>query len=185
MTPTSQTLVFNATPLSLVVSVGFVLAVAVLGVMAWRRSARKGWTAWLEALRFVIAVLIAITLNQPEWREVYEPDFKPTLAVLTDVSHSMDTKDVLDAKQPVAEPRSRADATNPLTAPAAWESLNGRMEVVQENFSSRETPPEEATDLNGALDSLMQKYARLGAVVLASDGDWNTGSAPAQAATRL
>jgi hypothetical protein len=185
MTPTSQSLVFTATPLSLAVSIGFVLAMVVLAVMAWRRSARKGWTAVLEALRVVIALLIAITLNQPEWREIYEPDFKPTLAVLTDVSRSMDTKDVLDPKQPMAEPKSRADAAKPLSQPGAWETLKGRLDVVQETFSSRETPPEEGTDLNGALDSLMQKHARLGGVVLATDGDWNTGSAPSQAATRL
>src|SRR5216110_2132020 len=129
MTPTSQSLVFTATPLSLAVGIGFVAAVAVLAVMAWRRSARKGW----------IAVLIAITLNQPEWREVYEPDFKPTLAVLTDVSHSMDTKDVLDPKQPMAEPKSRAEAAKPLSQLGAWETLKGRMDVVQETFSSKET----------------------------------------------
>ncbi len=185
MTPTSQTLVFTATPLSLTVGIVFVLAVLVLAIMAWRRSARKGLTGWLEALRVLIAVMIAITLNQPEWREVFEPDYKPTLAVLTDVSHSMDTKDVLDAKLPAAEPKSRADAAKPFAAAAAWDSLKGRMDVVQETFSSKETPPEEGTDLNGALDSLMEKHPRLGAVVLVGDGDWNTGSAPAQAATRL
>ena len=185
MTPTSQSLVFTATPLSLTVSIAFVLAVAVLALMAWRRSARKGWTAWLEALRVLIAVCIAITLNQPEWREVFEPDYKPTLAVLTDISHSMDTKDVLDPKQPAAEPKSRSESTKPLADPAAWQALQGRMDVVQETFSSPETPPEEGTDLNAALDSLMEKHARLGGIVLASDGDWNTGSAPSQAATRL
>ena len=142
MTPTSQSLVFTATPLSLAVSIGFVIAVVVLAVIAWRRSARKGWTAVLETLRVIIAVLIAITLNQPEWREVYEPDFKPTLAVLTDVSHSMDTKDVLDPKLPMAEPKSRAEAAKPLSQPGAWDSLNGRLDVVQETFSSKETPPE-------------------------------------------
>ena len=185
MTPTSQSLVFTATPLSLAMSMVFVLTVVVLAVVAWRRSVRKRWTAWLESLRVLIAVAIAITLNQPEWREVYEPDYKPVLAVLTDVSHSMDTKDVLDPQQPAAEPRSRSEAAKPFADPAAWQPLRGRMDVVQETFSSKESPPEEGTDINAALDSLMEKHARLGGIVLASDGDWNTGSAPAQAATRL
>jgi hypothetical protein len=185
MTPTSQSLVFTATPLSLAVSIGFVLIVVVLAFTAWRRSARKAWTGWLEALRVLIATMIAITLNQPEWREVFEPDFKPTLAVLTDVSHSMDTLDVLDLKQPAAEPKSRADAAKLLAEPAAWDELKPRMDVVQETFSSREAAPREGTDLNAALDALMEKHPRLGSIVLASDGDWNTGSAPSQAATRL
>lgn len=185
MIPTSRSLVFTATPLSLTVSALFVLAVLILAVLAWRRSARKGWAGWLEALRVVIAVLIAITLNQPEWREVYEPDYKPTLAVLLDVSHSMDTRDVVDPRKTAAEPVSRADAARPLADPAAWQSLKGRLDVVQESFSSRETPPEEGTDLNAALNGLMEKHPRLGGVVLASDGDWNSGAAPSQAATRL
>ncbi|MDB6069968.1 MAG: putative rane protein, partial [Verrucomicrobiales bacterium] len=46
-------------------------------------------------------------------------------------------------------------------------------------------PPAEATDLLGALLRVLEQQPRLAAVVLASDGDWNTGPAPSQAATRL
>ncbi len=59
------------------------------------------------------------------------------------------------------------------------------MEIVVEPFSSSQQPPEEGTDLNAALAQAAEKHPRLGAVVLLSDGDWNTGEPPAQAATRL
>ena len=59
------------------------------------------------------------------------------------------------------------------------------MDVVVEPFSSGQQPPEEGTDINTALQKAAEKHPRLGAVVLLSDGDWNTGETPAQAAMRL
>ncbi len=185
MKSSSQSLVFTHTPVSLVVSVVFVLAVATLAVMAWRRSGFRAVTGWLELLRVVIAVCIAITLNQPEWREVFKPDTKPVLAVLWDHSRSMDTRDVLDPNAPKADPKSRAEIVKALTDVTAWDKLRQRMDVVIEPFSSAEEPPQDATDINGALSQAMEKYPRLAAVVLASDGSWNSGEAPSNAATRL
>ncbi|MCA9151869.1 MAG: hypothetical protein KDA92_21350, partial [Planctomycetales bacterium] len=42
-----------------------------------------------------------------------------------------------------------------------------------------------ATDLDAALEETRKRHENLRAVVLLSDGDWNTGNAPASAATRL
>ncbi len=185
MKPSSQSLVFTCTSASLIVSVVFVLVVMVLAMMAWRRSGFRAVTGWLELLRVLIAICIAVTLNQPEWREVFKPDTQPVLAVLWDQSRSMDTRDVLDAMSPKAEPRTRADAVKALADPAAWDKLRQRMDVVIEPFSSAEEPPLEATNINGALSQAMEKHPRLAAVVLASDGSWNSGEAPSNAATRL
>ncbi len=185
MNAASKSLIFTPSPTSVAVSVGFVLVVAVLGVIAWRRSGYRRSTGLLEALRLLIAVVIAVTLNQPEWREIFKPENKPTLVVLEDVSRSMETRDVVDAASPAAEPRSRAELAKPLTEQAAWREIAGRMDVVVEPFSSSQQPAEEGTDLNAALLRAAEKYPRLSAVALLSDGDWNTGEAPAQAATRL
>ncbi len=185
MTPTSQTLVFSQTPALIVCGMIFVAVTAVLAWMAWQRSGYRRSTGLLEGLRLLIAVAIAITLNQPEWREVFKPDTMPTLAVLTDVSHSMETCDVLDTKNPAADPKARSALVAPLADTAAWRQLADRMEVVVEPFSSNEEPAREGSDLNAALAQVAEKHARLSAVVLVSDGDWNSGEAPAQAATRL
>jgi len=185
MTLTSRSLVFAYTPASLIVSVTFVLLVAVLAVIAWRRSGWRASTGWLELLRVVIAAGIAITLNQPERREIYKPESKPALAVLWDDSHSMDTRDVLDPKSPNAAPGSRAESIKPLADAAAWGRLRRRMDVMIEPFSSSEEPPRGATDINGALSRAMEKHPRLAAVALASDGSWNSGESPSNAATRL
>lgn len=70
--------------------------------MGWKRSGWRASIGWLELLRVLIAVAIAITLNQPEWRETFKPDSKPVLAILRDVSGSMETTDVTDPANPAA-----------------------------------------------------------------------------------
>ena len=142
-------------------------------------------TGWLEGLRVLIAVGIALTLNQPEWREIFKPDSKPTLAVLVDVSRSMQTEDVFDPHNPSALPTARADAARPFLDPKAWSSLTQKMDVAIEPFSSDGQPPEDGTDLGGALAYAAQQYPHLRAVALVSDGDWNVGDPPSQSAIKL
>lgn len=183
--PVDQSLVFQTSPFVLAATAVFVLAVAVLGFMAWQRSGfRKGLGA-LEALRLLIALGVAVTFNQPEWREIFKPDFKPTLAVLADTSRSMDTEDVFDPARPASAPKSRGESVKPLLTDSAWSGLKDRFDVVIEPFSSGGQPAREGTDIQGALAQALEKHPRLGALVLISDGDWNAGEPPAIAATRL
>src|SRR5690606_18947175 len=125
---------------SITISVAFVLIVLVLAFMAWQRSGYRARTGVLEGLRVLIAILIAVTLNQPEWREIFEPDTKPTLVVLTDTSRSMETQDIIDPANPAAEPKSRTQQAAPLVDMVTWQPLTARMDVVQETFSSSEQP---------------------------------------------
>jgi len=62
-------LTFITTPGTVVLGVLIVLATAVLAYLGWQRAVKKRLMGWLELLRVLIAVCIAITLNQPEWRE--------------------------------------------------------------------------------------------------------------------
>jgi uncharacterized membrane protein len=181
MQPTASQLVFNPTPVAFAVGVAFVVAIAGLAFIAWRRSGYRPLMGWLELLRVIIAVGIAITLLQPEWLETFKPETKPTLAVLADVSGSMTTKDVLRGTQVI----SREDAAKPLLDEKLWAPLKERMEVVIEPFSSSQTPSTEGTDIHAALANVLEQQPNLKAVVLISDGDWNTGLPPSQATTRL
>lgn len=185
MQPTSSQLVFNPTPVAFAVGVAFVVAIAGLAFMAWRRSGYRPFTGWLELLRVIIAIGIAITLLQPEWLETFKPETKPTLVVLHDVSGSMTTKDVIDSTKPNAEPKSREETARPLIDAKLWEPLKQRMDVVIEPFSSAQEPATEGTDIHAALLGVLEKQPNLKAVVMTSDGDWNTGVPPSQAATRL
>jgi hypothetical protein len=186
MNSASHTLIFTPSQTSITVSIVFVAVVAGLAFMAWRRSGWRYSTGWLETLRVLIAILIAVTLNQPEWREIFEPESKPKLVILHDTSRSMETRDILDPALPKAEPKRRVDVVAPLINLAAWEELKKRMDITVTPFSSGEVTGSEGTDINTALSEVSEKnQQQLAAVVLLSDGDWNAGDPPAQAATRF
>jgi uncharacterized membrane protein len=185
MKAASQSLVFAWSPLSLVVSVLFVGVIAWLAWTAWERSGFRRVTGYLEGLRVLIALGIALTLNQPEWREIFKPDSKPTFAVLVDVSRSMQTLDVFDPHNPSAPPTSRAGTAKPFLDPKAWAALAEKMDVAIEPFSSNAKPPQDGTDLGGALADAAKKHPHLRAVVVVSDGDWNVGDPPSQSALKL
>ncbi|MEY2599313.1 MAG: hypothetical protein RLZZ142_1572 [Verrucomicrobiota bacterium] len=184
-TPSTQSLSLTHTPLSLGLGVAFVLAIAALGILAAKRSRFRTSVCLLEALRLLIACAIALTLNQPEWKQIFLPEFKPTIALLPDVSRSMETRDVADPSSPSAEPRSRTETVQHLIDPALWQPLAEKFEIVQEPFASSQPPLAEGTDLHAALTQTAEKHPHLKAIVLLSDGDWNTGPAPSQAATPL
>jgi uncharacterized membrane protein len=185
MTPAGQSLVFTHTAVSLGISAVFVVLIAWLCWIAWKRSGFRRSTGLLEGLRLLLAIGIAITLNQPEWREVFKPDTKPELAILLDTSRSMDTQDMPGPPNTRGDPVSRAQAAKPIADIALWRDLAGKLDVTIEPFSSAGDPPREGTDINGALNRAAEEHPRLAAVVLLSDGDWNSGDPPSQGAVRL
>ena len=186
--------------LSLVV----IIVAGILCWLAWHRSGYSKKTGALELLRFVLICLVVVTLNQPEWLQTQLPDRRSTLAVLWDKSNSMKTRDVIltrnstpiqDLKARVAgqaqdldrrDPKSRAEAIQPLMSEEAWKPADASdLSVVFEPFSSQLDPAEEATDLNAGLSQVLDTHANLRGVVLLSDGDWNIGNSPVEAATRF
>ena len=178
MEPSTSQFVFNPLPEAFAVGVAFTAAVSGLALMAWRRSGWRPIIGWLECLRVIIAVAIAFTLLQPEWLETFKPQNKPVLVVLADVSGSMATRDVIRGKETV----ERAELVKPLIDEKLWWQLKDRMDVIIEPFSPATT---DGTDIHAALLGALEKQRNLKSVVLISDGDWNQGQPPSQAATRL
>ncbi|MCH1438298.1 MAG: hypothetical protein L7W43_01485 [Rubripirellula sp.] len=161
--------------------------------------------AKLEVLRILIVVMIAILLNQPEWIEEYQPDTKPTIAILWDDSRSMETRDIVVDGATGKEAITRAEAIKPLLDPAAWSVLDERLNIVLQPISSAgkarvkdggaqlnanddQGSVEESPIVTNLKDPLMETAARVGqlmGIVLVSDGDWNDGEPPVEAASRL
>ncbi|MCA9024112.1 MAG: hypothetical protein KDA86_02745 [Planctomycetaceae bacterium] len=181
----SQSLTFQATPAAILLGVLTIGATVVVCVLAWRRSGYRPTTGLMEGLRLLIVSLIAITLLQPEWLTEYRPESRPSVLVLTDISRSMETRDVVDAANPSTLPRTRAEAAAALQDETFWQSLTSRFDVVQESFSSSLPEPAEGSDLNLALTDALKKHDNLAAVVLTTDGDWNAGEPPVRAASEL
>jgi len=178
-----RALTFYWTGWSAILSLAVVLLAAGLSYAAWRRSGYRRAIGLLELLRLAFIVFVAVLFNQPEWVEEYRPEQKPAVAVLWDASRSMDTRDVVDPAQPSLAPRTRREAVAPLVDPSAWQSLDERMEIVIHPVAEQQAG--RGTDLNAPLLRALEDYGTLRAIVLVSDGDWNEGPPPVDAATRL
>ena len=182
---TQQGVSFFSSAMVLALGLVAVMVAAALCWLAWHRSGYRRSTGLLELLRFALVCLVVATLNQPEWLQTRPPTQRPTLAVLWDESNSMQTRDVLTVSGDAGQTRSRAEVIAPLMSAETWKPDEQELNVVLEPFSSQLELAQEATDLNAALLQVLENYANLRGVVLLSDGDWNTGQSPVEAATRF
>lgn len=149
----------------------------------------------LELLRLLCALIAVLMLWQPEWRVVNKPDAKPEVAILYDASSSTTTADailpsMLSANQEVV---TRKEWIEKILASDLFTPLknDGKNRVFEQPFSA---PPEDTdpatlalagTDIYAAVDKVLEDHPNLQAVVLLSDGDWNTGQQPVAAAQKM
>ena len=178
----TQTLIFLWTPWSLAISAIIILVTAGLCLMAWQRSGYARSQGILEFIRLVIVVLLATMLNQPEWVEEFRPEENPQVLILVDNSPSMMTLDV-ESTITGSKTTSRKEAIASLTAESAWAILAERMDVTIQPFGNAAAGTR--SDLFTPLKQAPNKFSNLIGAVLISDGDWNEGQPPVQAATSL
>ncbi len=177
----ASTLTFQWTLGTLLVSVGIVAATAALCWVAWQRSGFQRSIGLLELLRLTLVTLTVVIFNQPEWVEEFRPDEQPAVAVLWDQTPSMKTRDIVREGQ--VAPLSRHEGLQPLIKESTWDGLRDRLHVAIESFPAE---AEAATsNLHEPLTRAVERHPNLRGVVLMSDGDWNDGLPPVQAATRL
>lgn len=175
---------FQSTALTLTISLVAMLAVIALSYLAWRRTGYRLSGLALELLRIGIVAFAVFLLNQPETVEEFTPTEKPTVVILGDQSLSMDTQDVGLGDSSDSTPLlTRKQAIAPLMDPASWEHLAERLHVVVTPFATGDNGAR--SDLHEALTEVRSEHDNLRAVVLASDGDWNAGLPPVQAAMRF
>jgi hypothetical protein len=204
----NTTLNFSTTPGQLALTGIIVAAVTGISWWSWHRSGYARWHGLQELLRVLIVLLIAVLFHQPEVVEETRPDQRPTIAILYDDSRSMETVDAVqprtrgdagqtaasaatpDSTQPAsAEPTaspavvSRRDLVQPLIDPNSWQALQQDWNVVIQPISVAGVG--EATDLFTPLMRVGEENPLLRGIVLISDGDWNTGRPPVEAATQL
>lgn len=165
-----------------------VLLTAGLSFANWKR---RGGTAvgLLEGLRFVIVCLILFTLMKPEFLRVTTFEDQPEVVVLRDISGSMGTMDLL-GKEGNAITRQQWVAenidTNVIQAALVDSSAKNKIKVTYPEFGMSGTNSITAgTDIFDALEEQRAKNKNLRAIFLLSDGDWNYGSPPQQAAVKL
>jgi len=177
--PAFESLSFSTSPWLVFVSL---LVCAGCGVLSWLAIQRSGFASsviGLELLRFLAVLLGALLLNQPEWVQDYRSNEKPTFAVLVDRSSSMQTQDVVN-EQKVAT--TRLQATEGLVSASAWEELSRTAKVVISEFPGKGVV--DGTDLAGPLGGVLDGTGDVMGVLVVSDGDWNSGSAPVSVVSR-
>jgi hypothetical protein len=179
----SRSLTMLSTPATVALSVIAVIVAAGICFAAVRRSGYRPAYAGLEFLRFSIVCIAVVLFNQPEWVEEFRPEGKPSVAVLCDASRSMDTCDIVRPGGTKSAPVSRREAIAPLTDLSSWSSVAGRFDIGIQSFST--TPAAQGTNLYDPLADAPDKFHNLRAIVIASDGDWNAGKPPVQAADLL
>ena len=145
----------------------------------WQRNPqRRRAVGWLEALRLLAAALVVLTLCRPERIQVIPAQFAPEVAILCDESGSMATKDV-----PVSatEAQTREAWLKGVRAGHAFDSLKSTYKTRFVPFNSQAEArhlAKDGTDLSMALGERLRDFRNLRAVMLLSDGDWNTGEPP-------
>jgi hypothetical protein len=179
----SRSLTFLWTPWSVVISALVVIVTTVFAFVAWRRSGYRRTMGLLELLRIGLVAAAAFLLNQPEWVEEFRPEQKPSVVVLCDGSRSMETRDVVRTDRTAAAPETRREAIAGLADLSTWAGLNDRLNVIVQPFAQE--PSDRGSNLYEPLARAAERVRNLRAVVLATDGDWNEGPPPVQAASRL
>lgn len=165
------------------------IAVGTLCVLAIKRAVRPKRTGSLEALRFLITLLVVLMLWEPEWTTVVTPEDDPEIAILWDDSKSAQTNDAQLPGSKLAI--SRSAFIEHVLGLDVWKQLeaDGKTKVFSQAFS---TPPTDTsssqltgTDLHSPLEETLKNHDNLRAVVMLSDGDWNLGKPPIGAAQKL
>ena len=158
------------------------LGSALLCYTNWRRSPNPSVAAKLESLRLILITLLVFTLLRPEYIKRIERKDAPEVAILTDASDSMKTRDIVAANKV----ESRADWLQQQRTRQFWKPLEKTAKVSVEDFSapSTNTSMVNGTDIGGALETALTRHQNLKAALILTDGDANYGKPPLGAATR-
>lgn len=141
-----------------------------------------------EILKLVTGCLLVFTLFRPEWVHTVRKTEKPSVAVLCDVSDSMNTRDVVTNQSQAV---TRADWLAGKRAAEFWAPLKKRYKVDSTDFAPTpaaaggKTNEDYGTDIDLALEKALSTRDNLRAILLLTDGDWNMGKSPVSAATKL
>lgn len=186
---------FQASTIIFLLVILGVLGTAFLCITATLRSARPKRTGTLEALRFLCVFLAGIMLLGPEWRTVEESDLQPEIAIVWDESLSMITEDARLPKSLSADEKvvKREDLVAQIKDTEFWKPFEeeGENRVTFSTFGGALEDDDPAlkamngSDLNQALKEVIEEGRNLRAVVLMSDGTWNLGKSPVDAAQQM
>ena len=186
----SQWFSLTPTPLAILFGIGLLVACLVLSWIGLQRTGFKRSMVFLELVRILLVSMVALAMCQPEWLQKFLPSTEPVLAILWDQSDSMNSEDIASETGNLNSATiSRRQSIESLIDHQAWQQVAtdrpAPLKIAIEPFSSSLASPTSGSDLNLALTKVMEKNENLRAVVMISDGSWNIGNSPTEAATQL
>jgi len=153
-----------------IIAVLCLLVALYLGIQTWIRMNKTRKIALWESFRFLIILLIILTLFNPMRVEELESSEKSQIVCLQDISESMQTKDVMIEDN---EPIKRSSWTQQFLRQDWIENLENNASVIIKTFSS--SSGTKATDISNAVRNTIDQTESLKAILLLTDGDTNTG----------
>jgi hypothetical protein len=177
---------FHTSPWVLGFVAAFLLASGWFFYVSLRREGRTARLVVLHSLRLLAAIILAITMLKPERVVTLKSAEQPRVGILWDGSGSMATNDVVVEG---AAPKPRQDWVKSQLDSQFWKPLEERYAVSVLPFSALPADAKPAdletagTDLNTPISGALKQFGDLRALLVLSDGDWNQGESPAQAAT--
>ena len=142
-----------------------------LGIQTWIRMNKNRKIALWESFRFLIILLIILTLFNPMRVEELESSEKSQIVCLQDISESMQTKDVIINDN---EPIKRSSWTKQFLKEDWIENLENNASVLLK--ISVHHSGAKATDISNAVRNTIDQTESLKAILLLTDGNTNTGT---------
>ncbi|MDF3130920.1 hypothetical protein P0Y35_17040 [Kiritimatiellaeota bacterium B1221] len=133
-----------------------------------------------EFFKFLGAVLLLLTLLQPELHQRSLRNENARIAVITDATDSMDTRDIRSGGQVV----SRKDWVKELMGSEAWRALAEEVQLEIIEMGHEDKPGFKETNLQAAL-AAARNIEQLAGVLVLSDGLHNAENAPLPEVLRL
>lgn len=178
-----QSMTWNGNEIALWVSIIVVPVAIALSLWNWKAHGCKKFHGLLEIFRVILVILVLLIFWQPEWVEESTNQREPVVAVISDYSASMETRDaVLPYQENLA---TRAKVRDIISDTNKWAGLGEKVKVVYSKFGEAESGEPSRSDLYNPIKSAIESNPGIKGVFVISDGDWNTGPPPSQLASML
>lgn len=176
-----QSLTWNGNEIALWVSVLIVPITIALALWNWRAHGSKKFHGLLEIFRVLLVLLVILIFWQPEWVEESANQRDPVIAVISDYSSSMETRDTEIPDQEGLT--TRAQVRNIINDTNKWSGLGENVKVVYSTFGEAQLGKPSRSNLYTPIKSAIEGNPGIKGVFVISDGDWNTGPPPSQLAS--
>lgn len=173
MNPVESRWILNASGGLMLTGILLFLAYFLISLYHLKQVKFSRYRLLTEFFKFLGAILLLFTLLQPELHQRSLRNENARIAVVTDATDSMDTRDIRSGGQVI----SRREWLKELMASASWTQLAEQVQLEVIEMGHEDKPEYKETNLQAAL-SAARNIEQLAGVLVLSDGLHNAENAP-------